>query len=111
MIKKYFILLVIILPLTQIGSPLVMVLDPKVFLSSIMSSGDPTNAYRHIVEVAGLISFYLFTTLLGIILFIDLKKNWKLIGIPLLTIMNPVFGVTLFIVRNYYVNKNSGNNG
>lgn len=101
----------IILPLTTIGSPLVMALGPEVFLSSIMSSGDPANAFKHIVEVAGLISFYLFTTLLGVILFIDLKKNWRLIGIPLLAIMNPVFGVTLFIVRNYYVNRNTGNNG
>lgn len=92
------------------GLPVVSMLGPNAFESILSSSGDPVNGFLKIVDVAELITSYLFKTLLGIIVFIDLKKNWRLIGIPLLTIILPVFGVTLFIVRNYYINQNVDNN-
>jgi len=107
MIKRYFILLIFTLALSRIGGALVMVIGPKAFMSFIHNPEDFTNAFRRIVDIADLISYYFFTTLLGIILFIDLKKNLRLIGLPILTIFAPVISVTLFLLRDFYINKNN----
>ena len=69
-----------------------------------------TNEFKRIAEIAEIISFYFFTTILGTIVFFDLKKNLRLIGLSFLTILSPVFGVTLFLLRDYYINQNNYNN-
>ena len=44
---------------------------------------------------------------LGIVVFSDLKRNWKLIGLAIFTMILPVAGVTLFIIRDFFVNQKS----
>jgi hypothetical protein len=110
MVKKYFILLIIILPLSRLGAPLTMILGRKFVESFHLSLTYYANNYEHLVDSIDMIFFYFITSILGIIVFIDLKKNWKLIGIPILTILNPGIGVILFLLRDFYLNQKNNEN-
>jgi hypothetical protein len=110
MVKKYFILLIILLPLSRLGAPLTMILGRKFVESFHLSLTNYENNYEHLVDSIDMIVFYFITSILEIIVFIDLKKNWRLIGIPILTILNPGIGVILFLLRDFYQNQKNNKN-
>jgi hypothetical protein len=108
-IKKYFILLLIFIPLSRILVALILNFGPQIITSLNLSpeimNSENIGQFAMIVE---LIAYYLCSLIITINILMDLKENRKLIGISLLTFLFPVFGVTLFLIQQYYwISKNN----
>ncbi|MBC8489721.1 MAG: hypothetical protein H8D45_27190 [Bacteroidetes bacterium] len=105
MIKKYFILLLIFIPLSRVLTGLAMMLGPRLLIEMYSSPEEYMNNFDALLSNIEIISFYASTTILSLVVFVDLKRNIKLIGIPILTILSPVFGVTLYMIQYYYTKQ------
>jgi hypothetical protein len=105
MIKKYFILLIIILPLIQIIPALFMVLGPRYFIDFYSSPEIFILNFENTLINIERVTSVTLRSLLGLAVFLDLKQDWKLIALPFFTILSPIAGVTLFIIRYYFVNQ------
>jgi hypothetical protein len=106
LIKKYFILLIVLLPLRKIAVAITITFGQKILLDHFGTFEEYEQGYHAFLDRIELFNIYLINSIIAIIIAIDLKGNRKLIGILLLTFINPVFGVTLFFIQQYYIINN-----
>lgn len=102
LVKKYFILLIILLPLRKMGVFFIMYFGQEMMLNYFGSFEEYNQGYENLLGIIELFNIYLINIIISLIIIIDLKPNRKLIGIPILTALMPIFGITLFFLQKYY---------
>lgn len=102
LIKKYFILLIVLLPLRKMGVFLVMAFGQEAMLDYFGSFEEYQLGYEKLLWTIEIINIYSINLLIALIVLLDLKHSRKLIGIPVLTVLMPIFGLTLFFVQKFY---------
>ena len=59
--------------------------------------------YLNLMSNIETFNFYFLNIIIAIFILFDLKAYKKLIGIPILTAIIPIYGVSLFMIHQYYL--------
>ena len=102
LIKKYFILIIILLPLRKMGVFFIMVFGQEFLLDYFGTFEEYEQGYPLLLDKVEMLNVYLINLIIAIIVLIDIKPRGKLIGIPMLTFLTPIFGLVLFFIQKFY---------
>lgn len=110
-VKKYFILLVIFGPLSKLGYALTVLYGQKAVIEYYGTINLYVENYDYFCWAIETINKYLIYLILSLFVFIDLKQYKSVFAIALLTALNPIYGITLFLIFQYALetNKTMGN--
>jgi len=103
LVKKYFILLLILLPLRKMGVFFIMVFGQEMMLEHFGSFEEYQLGYVNLLDQIELINVYAINVIISLIIVVDLKPTKKSFGIPILTALLPVVGVTFFMIQQFYL--------